>query len=241
MNRYLATCAVLALAACAPKTPAPAKTEAAASAPAAAPVSAADVDAGLTVPANTAPAGTYKLDPSHTNVSLRVSHLGFSHYTANFDKVAGTLQFDPAKPEDHRPRRDHRSEVAAPERSPRRLPRAGDGKEFLDAAAYPVIAFKSTKVEVTGPKTANVTGDLTLHGVTRPVTLATTFNGGYAANAFDGARIGFSANGVLKRSDFGIRSGLPAAGTNFGVGDNVVFAIETEFGSGGPVKATPPG
>ena len=64
-----------------------------------------------------------------------------------------------------------------------------------------------------------------------------TFNGGYAANAFDGDRIGFSAHGTFKRSDFGIAYGLPAPGTNMGVSDNVDVIIETEFNNGAPVKA----
>jgi len=240
MNRYLATCAVLALAACAPKPAEQAKT-APPKAPAVAAAPADPLSEGITVPANTAPAGTYALDKSHTNLSFRVSHLGFSHYTADFDKVDGKLQFDPANPS---------AMTVEATIDPKSLdlnsPPAGFhdqllGKTWLDAAAFPSISFKSTKVEVTGPKTANVTGDLTLHGVTKPVTLATTFNGGYAANAFDGARIGFSATGVLKRSEFGIASGLPAPGTNFGVSDNVTFTIETEFSNGGPVKAAKPG
>jgi polyisoprenoid-binding protein YceI len=237
MKRYLVACAVLMLAACAPKPAEQAKTAPVAAAPA----PAAGVDAGLTVPPNTAPAGTYALDKTHTNVGFRVSHLGFSHYTANFDDVSGKLTFDPAKPE--------AMTVEAtidPKSLDLNAPPAGFhdallSKTWFDAAAFPAITFKSTKVVVTGPKTADVTGDLTLHGVTKPVTLAATFNGGYAANAFDGARIGFSGKGTLKRSDFGMGYGLPAPGTNFGVGDNVEFTIETEFGNGAPVKAaTPP-
>ena len=114
------------------------------------------------------------------------------------------------------------------------------GKTYLDAAAFPAITFKSTKVETTGSNTANVTGDLTLHGVTKPVVLAVTFNGGWAANAYDGARIGFSAKGALKRTDFGIGSGVPAPGTNMGVGDRIEVAIESEFSSGKPTGPTPP-
>jgi polyisoprenoid-binding protein YceI len=169
-----------------------------------------------------------------------VSHLGFSHYTADFDGVDGKLQFDPANPS------AMGLEVTIdPKSLDLNTPPAGFrdqllGKQWLDATAFPTITFKSTKVEVTGPKTANVTGDLTLHGVTKPVTLATTFNGGYAANAFDGARIGFSAHGTLKRSDFGIAYGLPAPGTNMGVSDNVDVVIETEFNNGAPVKAAAP-
>ena len=77
-------------------------------------------------------------------------------------------------------------------------------------------------------------------GVTKPVVLAVTFNGGWAANAYDGARIGFSAKGALKRTDFGIGSGVPAPGTNMGVGDRIEVAIESEFSSGKPTGPTPP-
>ncbi len=237
MKRCLVTCAVLALAACSPKPAEPAKTQIDAAAAAVPAVS--GIDAGLTVPAS-APAGTYKLDAEHTNVGFRISHLGFSHYTANFDKVAGTLQFDPANPAAMTVEAtiDPKSlDLNAP---PAGFREAVTGKEFLESALFPTIVFKSTKVTVTGPKTADVTGDLTLHGVTKPVTLAVTFNGGWAANAFDGARIGFSAKGVIKRSAFGMGMGLPAPGTNFGVGDTIEVTIETEFGSGTKVAAAPP-
>jgi polyisoprenoid-binding protein YceI len=236
MKRYLVAYAVLALSACAPKPAEQSKTapQPAAAPPAAAPAATSD---GMTVPPNTAPAGAYAIDKAHTNLSFKVSHLGFSHYTADFDKVDGKLQFDPANPS--------AMTVEAtidPKSLDLNTPPAGFhdqllGKTWLDAAAFPNITFKSTKVAVTGPKTADVTGDLTLHGVTKPVTLAVTFNGGYAANAFDGDRVGFSAHGALKRSDFGMGYGLPAPGTNMGVSDNVEIAIETEFNKGGPVKA----
>ena len=194
---------------------------------------------GAAKPAPQPPAGQYYMDKAHTSVVFRVSHLGFSRYTAQFSRVDGKLQFDPAKPS------AMSLEVSIdPKSLDLNTPPAGFhdqllGKQWLDAGAFPTITFKSTRVDVTGPQTANVTGDLTLHGVTKPVTLATTFNGGYAANAFDGARIGFSAHGTFKRSDFGIAYGLPAPGTNFGVSDNVDVVIETEFNNGGPVKAAP--
>jgi polyisoprenoid-binding protein YceI len=70
-----------------------------------------------------------------------------------------------------------------------------------------------------------------LHGITLPVNWDATFNGGYAANPYDpkGARIGFSAHGVLKRSAFGMGFGIPAPGTTMGVSDDVDFTIEAEF------------
>ncbi|AMY71984.1 YceI family protein [Frigidibacter mobilis] len=190
-----------------------------------------------------APAGRYALDLSHGRLIFRVSHLGFSNYTALFTRFAAELDFDPANPEamvltatvdpasieTHfpDPEFDFNAYLAGP--------------DFLDAAAFPEIAFTSTRVRMTAPDKAAVTGDLTLHGVTRPITLRVTFNGGYAPQSFDpgGARIGFSALGTLFRSDFGIDMGIPAPGTTLGVSDAVEIVIEAEFinpdASGGQV------
>jgi len=181
------------------------------------------------------PAGAYTLDKAHTSVTFRVSHLGFSHYTARFGAIDGKLKFDPAHPA--------AMAVEAtidPKSLELNTPPAGFhdqlmGKGWFDAARFPAITFKSTKVALTGPNTAKVTGNFTLHGITRPVTLDVTYNGGWPANAMDGARIGFSAHGVIKRSAFGMGSGLPPPGSNMGVGDDVDIAIETEFSAGKPV------
>jgi polyisoprenoid-binding protein YceI len=188
---------------------------------------------GAAKPAPQPPAGQYHMDKAHTSVVFKVSHLGFSHYTAQFSKVDGKLQFDPANPA--------AMKVEAsidPTSLVLNAPPAGFldkmmGKEFFDAAQFPKMTFVSTKVEATGPKTAKVTGDFTLHGVTKPVTLDVTYNGGYPPNSFDpgGARVGFSAHGVLKRSAFGMGFGVPAPGSTMGVSDEVDFAIETEFSS----------
>ena len=181
------------------------------------------------------PAGDYRLDKSHASLTFTVNHLGFSHYTAQFTAFDAKLKFDPANPA-----------AATLEASidPRSLdlpaPPAGfkaelTGPSWLDAAKYPAITFRATKVEVTGANTARITGDFTLHGVTRPVVLEATFNGGYAGHPMDPhARIGFSAHGTFKRSEFGIGYGVPAPGTTMGVSDAVEVSIETEF-SGPPL------
>lgn len=220
--------ALVAVAACSQQAPA-GKTAAETKASAAAP----------TLPPVTAPAGEYVLDPAHTSVLFRVSHLGFSMYTGRFGEVSGKLVFDPARPEAQSVRAiiaTDSVQTGYPE--PEKLDFDSQVEtQFLQAAKFPQIVFRSTKVELTGPRSARVTGDLTLHGVTRPVTLETTFNGGYAPNAMDGARIGFSARGRFKRSDFGLTTGLPAPGTNMGVFDEVDVIIETEFSRGGPTGA----
>lgn len=181
----------------------------------------------------TPPAGTYKLDLSHGRLIFKVNHLGFSTYIGLFTRFDATLRFDPEAPEtmsvtatvDPKSLETHFPDPAYDFNAQL------TGPEFLDAGQFPEITFTSTAVRLTGETTAEVTGDLTLHGVTKPVTMTVTYNGGWAHMPMDpgGARAGFSARGALNRSDFGISFGLPAPGTTMGVGDRVEFEIETEF------------
>lgn len=224
MKRFLlTTCALMALVACSKPAPPAAETSASAS-------------SSSTPSIDKIPAGDYHTDPMHSSLVFTVNHLGYSHYTAKFVKFAAQLKLDPAHPE--------LASLTA-EIDPLSLelnaPPAGFhdelmGKGFFEAAQFPKATFASTKVELTGANTAKVTGDFTLHGVTKPVTMDVTFNGGYPGMSMDPqARIGFSAHGVLKRSDFGISAGIPAPGTNMGVGDEVDFRVETEM-LGPPLK-----
>jgi polyisoprenoid-binding protein YceI len=175
------------------------------------------------------PAGEYTVDPSHATLIFRVNHLGFSHFTSQFRKFDATLMLDPRHPE--------RSSVTATI-DPRSIEIVDptlavdiQGPQWFDSGRFPQMIFRSTKVELTGPNTARITGELGLHGVTVPVSWDATFNGGYAANPYDpkGARAGFSAHGALKRSAFGMGYGIPAPGTTMGVSDEVDFTIEAEF------------
>lgn len=186
-----------------------------------------------------APAGVYALDPAHADLSFKVNHIGFSNYTARFTRFDAKLVLDPADPT--------RTTVEATV-DPRSLalpsPPAGFtqallGPDWLDAGKYPQITFRSTSVELTGADTARIHGDLTLHGQTKPIVLEAKFNGGYAGNSFDPhARIGFSAHGAFKRSDFGVSYGLPPPNSTMGVGDEVTVALEAEFT--GPAWTPPP-
>ena len=179
------------------------------------------------------PAGHYRLDPAHARLIFSLNHLGFSEYTALFKGFSASLDFDPAAPEKMTllaqvdpasietfypdPKVDFNAALSGP--------------EFLDTARFPAMTFNSTRIRLTSGHEATVTGDLTLHGVTHPVTLRVRYNGGYAGNPLDpgGARIGFSAEGALFRSEFGMDFGIPAPGTTMGVGDLVAFRIEAEF------------
>lgn len=178
-------------------------------------------------------AGKFRIDLGQTRLTFRVSHLGFSMYTALFRDIDADLDFDPGQPEAMQVTATVQAgsvETLHPDPAPD-FNAVLAGADLLDAAQLPKITFASSAVALTGAATADVTGDLTLHGVTRPVTLAVTCNGGYGNLPLDpgSARIGFSATGTLKRSGFGIGYGIPAPGSTFGVGDDVQIIIETEF------------
>ena len=188
--------------------------------------------AGETVSTDAKP-GTYKLDKAHASLLFRVNHLGFSKYTARFKRFDAELQFDPAKPAAMRVSATvDPGSIETDFPDPATLDFNGElrGSKFLDTVKFPAITFRSTAVELTGANTARVAGELALHGVTRPMALDVTFNGGYAGHPMDPqSRIGFSARGVLKRSEFGMAYGLPAEGTTMGVSDAVEVLIEAEF------------
>ncbi len=196
----------------------------------AAPVLAAGEQAG-------APPGEYRLDRTHASVVFRVSHLGFSFYTGAFTRFDAKLFFDP---EDFAASRLSATvelnslEIPAP---PAGFRDELLGPKWFDAGNHPLMTYTSTRVEQTGPDTARVTGELNFRGQTHPVILELHFNGGYPGlPGFDPqARVGFSASGMLNRSDFGMTTGLPPEGSTMGVGDAVEFSIEAEF-SGPPLQ-----
>ena len=181
----------------------------------------------------TPPAGTYRPDPAHTRLWFIVDHLGFSRYMALFTKVDAVLQLDLEHPESmsvtatvdvtsletHNPATDYDFNKIA------------SGAELLNAPAHPQATFVSTRVELTGANTANLTGDLTLNGVTRPVVFVASYNGGWGHMPQDtmGARAGFSLQTTIKRSDFGIDLGIPEPGSKMGVGDEVQIFVEIEM------------
>ena len=193
-------------------------------------------------PATTdAPAGAYTLDKAHASLLFRVDHLGFSMYTARFKQFDAKLQFDPANipaSSVHVTIDPASIETDFPDPATHDFNAQLRSEQWLDAARHPQMTFRSKNVEMTSPNAMRVHGELTLRGITRPMTLDATFNGGYAGHPLDpNARIGFSARGALNRSEFGMGFGVPEPGSKFGVGDKVEVVIEAEFN--GPPQATP--
>jgi polyisoprenoid-binding protein YceI len=178
----------------------------------------ADIKPPNTDPA-AAPAGDYVLDKRHASVIAKVSHMGLSGYTMRFDRLDGHFAFDPAQPD------AAKISVTIDANSldvGESVLNHQFAREFLGADADPQISFTSTGIQRTDANHGTVTGDLTFHGVTRPVTLTVTFNG-YESSLIGGRRMGFSAAADFLRSDFGSKAWLSL------VGDQVHLLIEAEF------------
>jgi polyisoprenoid-binding protein YceI len=167
------------------------------------------------------PKGTYKIDPFHTQVIWTVNHLGYTEYSGMFTNPTGTLVLDPAKPA------ASKVEVSFPIAGVKTTVAELDGKlpaaDFFDAAKFPNATFVSTNV-VTSGSNATITGNLTIHGVTKIVVLKARFIG--AGPEFWGDKkmaFGFAATTSIKRSDFGISQGIPL------VSDRVDLTINAGF------------
>lgn len=170
-------------------------------------------------PVSHAEGQSYKFDPGHTAITFHIDHFGFSKPSGKFMNVDGHVVLDQDAPE------NSTVEVTIPVAKVNTGVPALDehlvGADFFDVAQFPTATFKSTKVTLTGEKTADVVGDLTLHGVTQPVTLKVTLNQ-IAKNKFGKDTAGFTATTTLKRSDFGMTTYLP------NLGDEIAIEIESE-------------
>jgi polyisoprenoid-binding protein YceI len=163
---------------------------------------------------------TYHLDPNHTQVRVVWTHFGFSHPAANFTHVTGTLVYDAEHPT--------RSSVKV------NIPMAGldthvaaldehlKGADFFDIAKYPQAHFVSTDVRKAGKDRLTVDGKLSVHGITRPVTLHVTVNKIGMQPMLKVPAAGFDATATLKRSDFGVGAYAPM------VSDTVHLEITVE-------------
>lgn len=171
-------------------------------------------------PMATAAPVTYAFDTVHSRVSFHVSHLGFSHSLGQLVISPGSFVFDT----------DDWSKGAVTATMAADSLSFGDAKwdthvksaDFLDAAKFPTIAFTATQVTKTGENTGTLTGDLTLHGVTKSVTLALRLNRTGQHPMRKVPAIGFTATGTVKRSEFGVAAYVPM------VGDDLEVRIEVE-------------
>jgi len=166
-----------------------------------------------------AAAAQFVIDEKHSYVLWRINHLGFSNQTGKWF-VTGSLVLDKEQPQLSKVsiKIDMSKIITGIPELDKHLKDAS----FLDVAKYPESTFVSDKVEVLSNITAKVQGQLTLHGVTKPITLMVTFNKEGKSPITDNVTVGFNATTKLKRSDFGIMTLLPS------LGDEVDIEISAE-------------
>jgi polyisoprenoid-binding protein YceI len=159
-------------------------------------------------------AETLPIDPSHAAVVFSWNHRGFSHPVARLEKISGNVLLD----------RADMTQSSVSVTLPLGGLRTGDdvldarlkGAEFLDAATYPAITFRSTKVQTVGANALKLTGDLAVHGITKSVALDVTINR-ISSSSDNKVTAGFDANVMLRRSDFGVGRYVPMTGDELSV------------------------
>jgi len=168
-----------------------------------------------------AQAKTWKVDPNHTAAQFSVRHLGISTVRGAFTKVSGTATYDPADPS----KASVEVTIDASSVDTRVEMRDNDlrSPNFFDVAKYPTLTFKSKRVEAAGAGKLKITGDLTIHGVTKEVVLDVDGPSAPVQDPKGNSHMGASATTKINRNDFGV-SGRPGM-----VGDDVTITIDTEL------------
>jgi polyisoprenoid-binding protein YceI len=166
-------------------------------------------------------AGDYKIDAPHSQVLFSVSHFGLSNFSGVISGVEGTLKLDPAKLLNTQLEISVATDtVSTPVE---KLTGELRDPEWLDSAKFPKATFVSKKVTQTSAETAEINGELTLHGVTRPMTLHAKFVGAGLNPMKKVYTVGFDATGVIKRTEFGVSKYAPM------IGDDVTLTIHAAF------------
>jgi polyisoprenoid-binding protein YceI len=169
-----------------------------------------------------AQAGTWQIDPNHTAAQFSVRHLAVSTVRGAFTKVSGSANYDPADPS--KTTLDATIEAASVDTRVEMRDNDLRSPNFLDVAKYPTITFKSKQAKSAGAGKVQLTGDLSIHGVTKEVVLDVDGLTAPIPNPMGGGlRIGASASTKINRKDFGV-NGLPAV-----VGDEITITIDAEL------------
>jgi len=168
-------------------------------------------------------AGTWSIDPTHSDVSFSVRHMMVSKVKGRF----GTLEGEIVTGEDPLASKVNVSiDLASIDTNNAQRDEHVRSADFLDVANNPTLTYRSTGVRPDGQRFV-VDGELSLHGVTRPVTLSLEFNG-IGPDGYGGTRAGFSATTEINRRDFGVDISMPLDGGGVVLGDKIQIAIEVE-------------
>jgi polyisoprenoid-binding protein YceI len=180
----------------------------------------------------------WNIDPTHSGVHFTVRHMVISKVRGSFDRYQGSIEFDPANPE--------ASKVSVSieagsinTREPKRDEHL-KSPDFFDVAKYPAITFKSTSVKQAGEGKLEVAGNLTMHGVTKPVTLAVEGPAKESKDPWGNTKSGVAATTKLNRKDFGLGWNKALETGGVVVGDEVAVTIDLELTKKAPAPAAAP-
>ena len=168
------------------------------------------------------PTGTWNVDPVHSSVEFRVKHLGIATVRGVFREYEGRIEVgeDTASTRAYGKIKTASIDTGEPQRDDHlRSP------DFFDVENYPEITFESTKIEVIDEDEFHVTGDLTMHGVTHPITLHAEVTG-TEEDPWGNTRVGLEAQGEINRSDWGMKFNQALGSGNMMVSDKVRIAID---------------
>jgi len=171
-------------------------------------------------------ADTWQIDPMHSNVEFSVQHMMISNVKGQFQKTSGTITVNGSDPTSAKI--DATIDASSIDTRVEKRDMHLKSPDFLDVAKYPTITFKSTKVEADGPGKWKMTGDLTLHGVTKPVVLEVESSGTPIHDPMGNTRAGASATTKIKRGDFGLTWNKVLESGGVMVGDEIAISIDVE-------------
>ena len=170
-------------------------------------------------------AADYQIDPTHSSVVFKVKHLAISTVPGRFGDVSGTFSFDPTRVEGSKA--EAKLAVASVNTMDTKRDDHLKGADFFEASKFPSITFKTSKVEKVSDTAFKAIGDLTIHGVTKPVTLDVTY-GGSAKDPWGKERAAFEAKTLINRKDFGLTWSKTLETGGLVVGDDVQISLEIE-------------
>ena len=179
----------------------------------------------LSLIAGTSWAADYQIDPAHSSVAFKVKHLAISSVPGRFGEVSGKFSFDPSKIE------ASTAEATITASSIDTMDAKRDdhlkSPDFLDVSKFPALQFKTTKIEKLSDSTFNAHGNLSIHGVTKPVVLSVVY-GGSAKDPWGKERVAFEAKALINRKDFGLTWSKTLETGGLVVGDDVQMTLEIE-------------
>lgn len=169
----------------------------------------------------------WQIDPSHSSANFSIKHMMIAKVHGGFEKLSGTMVYDAADPS--------KSSVEAVieassinTREPQRDTHLKSA-DFFDVEKFPTLTFKSKRVEKTGDGELKVTGDLTIHGVTKEVVLNVEGPSEELKDPWGNTKIGISATTKIKRKDFGLTWNAALEAGGFLVGDDVTISLDVQF------------